>query len=84
MKKIISSLVIGAAMGIAAGILIAPRSGEKTRKRLAMRSKKLKNQLSGEVSESFAHARNLYTQKLDEIAKSSNDLLTTVKSKMAS
>lgn len=64
------ALVAGAAIGVAAGMLYAPDSGEKTRKKLKKKAKKAQADLD-------AKARNAY----DQLATQASKLSGTVNSK---
>lgn len=64
------ALVAGAAIGVAAGMLYAPDSGEKTRKKLKKKAKKAQADLD-------AKARNAY----DQLATGASKLSGTVNSK---
>lgn len=64
------ALVAGAAIGVAAGMLYAPDSGEKTRKKLKKKAKNAKADLD-------AKARNAY----DQLATEASKLSGTVNSK---
>lgn len=61
--KIIAGILFGAVIGVAAGLLVAPTSGKRTRKSLEKKSKKLAKQMAGYVGMSNkphrgAHAKN--------------------------
>lgn len=47
--KIFAAFVIGSAMGMAAGMMIAPTTGKQARKKLGKKSKKLAKKLAGMV-----------------------------------
>ncbi|MGJ8683011.1 MAG: YtxH domain-containing protein [Nonlabens sp.] len=64
------ALLTGAAIGIAAGVLYAPESGEKTRKKLKKQAKKAQADID-------AQARKTYAQVSDKAAQ----LTSTVSSK---
>ncbi|MCB0492041.1 MAG: YtxH domain-containing protein [Cyclobacteriaceae bacterium] len=77
--KVIGGVILGAAIGAATGLMLAPRSGRKTRKKLKAESKRLANELIEKANESLDSAKKAYNQKVDEYTKngkSSIDHLT--------
>lgn len=52
-QKVILGFLCGAAAGALAGILLAPDSGEQTRKKIAIKAKDLKDDLSEQFSSTF-------------------------------
>ena len=77
--KIIGGFLAGAALGTAAGILMAPDSGRKTRKRMIDESKKLSDQFSDSVAKTFDTVKSTYNKKLDEYAKSGKSSIDSLK-----
>ena len=67
--KVIGSFLIGAAVGAVSGILFAPYSGRKTRKKIKNESMRLADDLIDKANESLATAKRAYNQKLEEYAK---------------
>jgi len=64
--------LLGAAAGIAAGILIAPRSGKETRKRLALWTEDMKEkgeELLEEGKELFEKDKEALQEKAEKIQK---------------
>lgn len=64
-EKAVIALVVGAALGYAAGILTAPKSGKETREDIKVASIKLKKdaqvkleELKGELGKAIEHANN--------------------------
>lgn len=47
--KILAAFVVGSAMGIAAGLMMAPTTGKQARKKLGKKSRKLAKKLAGMV-----------------------------------
>ena len=80
--KIIGGFLLGAAVGTITGILLAPESGRKTRKKLAEESKRLTGQFADNISESLHSVKDKYNQKLDEFAKSGKNSIDHVKEAM--
>lgn len=74
-KKMIGGLLVGAAMGFAAGILLAPSSGERTRKKLIKGSMKVKKNVTDYVEDSMDTLRSQVNEKIDTIAKRSKEVI---------
>jgi gas vesicle protein len=47
--KILSGFLLGAVLGMAAGLLVAPTTGRQARKKLSKKSKKLARQMAGYI-----------------------------------
>ncbi|HNP08108.1 MAG TPA: YtxH domain-containing protein [Cyclobacteriaceae bacterium] len=67
--KVITGFIVGAALGAASGLLLAPRSGRKTRKKLKVESKRLANELMEKANESLDSAKKSYNEKVEEYSK---------------
>ncbi|HTE31015.1 MAG TPA: YtxH domain-containing protein [Chryseolinea sp.] len=80
-KKLIGGLMAGAALGIAVGLLLAPRSGEKTRKKLLDTSFKLKDDVMASVEGSIEALRKQVNQKIDRLAGGSKDVVNSLAEK---
>jgi gas vesicle protein len=80
-KKLIGGLMAGAALGIAVGLLLAPRSGDKTRKKLLDTSFKLKDDVMASVEGSIESLRKQINQKIDRLAGGSKDVVNSVAEK---
>lgn len=68
--KLLTGLLIGAAAGAVAGILLAPRSGKDTRQKLMDEADKLKNEwekYSSDFSERACQIKNDLESRLREI-----------------
>lgn len=74
-KKLIGGLIAGAAIGIAVGLLLAPRSGEKTRKKLINDSLRLKDDVMSSVDDSLNTLRKQFNHKIDQLAKGSKEII---------
>ncbi|MEJ7646316.1 MAG: YtxH domain-containing protein [Chryseolinea sp.] len=68
-NKLIGGLMAGAALGIAVGLLLAPRSGDKTRKKLVNDSLKIKDDVLSTVEGSIDSLRRQFNSKFDQIAR---------------
>lgn len=74
-KSLIGGLLAGAALGVAAGILLAPASGAQTRKSLVKGSAKLKDELLSSVEESLDALREQFNSKIDRLAKQGKETI---------
>lgn len=77
--KYVGTFMAGIALGVAAGILLAPDSGEHTRKKLVDESKKLKDQFSDSLSKTLGSLKTTYNKKLDELTRSGKEELQHAK-----
>lgn len=75
-KSLIGGLLAGAALGVAAGILLAPASGVQTRKKLVKGSNKLKDELLSSVEESLDALREQFNAKIDKVAKQGKEAIS--------
>lgn len=60
-SKVVGSLVAGAAVGLAAGILLAPDKGKKTRAKLLEDAKDLTGKLKKKAEDGIDSAANVVT-----------------------
>lgn len=67
-KNLIGGLIAGTAIGIAIGILLAPESGEKTKKKLADASGKFADDVKDAVLDCFASLKTVYNKEVEEAA----------------
>jgi gas vesicle protein len=74
-KSLIGGLLAGAALGVAAGILLAPSSGVQTRKKLMKGSSKLKDELLSSVEDSLDSLRSQFNSKIDKLAKQGKETI---------
>lgn len=68
-KNLIGGFIAGAALGIAAGMLLAPDSGQRTRKKIVDGSIKLKDDLMNTVDSSLDNIRRQFNSKIDQLAR---------------
>ncbi|MCX2745265.1 YtxH domain-containing protein [Mangrovivirga sp. M17] len=71
--KLVAGFIVGAMAGAAAGLLLAPEAGDKTRKKLAKEAEGYKDK-----------AMTAFNGKLDELATSTKDLVDTAKKSIKS
>jgi gas vesicle protein len=77
-RNLIGGLLAGAAIGVAVGILLAPRSGDQTRKKIKRDSKHLMGGLKHSVEDSIDTLRDQYNHGIDELAKRSKGTIANV------
>lgn len=61
-QKSLLSLIVGAAAGVAAGMLLAPYAGKESRRKIAETANSLKNEFGGQLEDTL--------NKLSEVADS--------------
>ena len=67
---LISGLIVGAAAGIVTGILIAPRSGKSTRRKIGLELLRYKNDLKDKALESVEELEDAAQYATDNIKRS--------------
>ncbi|MEK6481610.1 YtxH domain-containing protein [Catalinimonas sp. 4WD22] len=67
--KVISALLIGAAAGAIAGLLLAPESGDKTRRKLNKSAKNMLDDLEDAWEDSAERIKDLADSAVEEIEK---------------
>ena len=68
-KGVIGGLLVGVAIGAAAGLLMAPYSGAKTRRKLVRGGVKVKINVMDYVENSMDSLRSQFNDKIDTIAR---------------
>ena len=68
-KRVIGGLLVGVAIGAAAGLLMAPYSGAKTRRKLVRGGMKVKKNVIDYVENSIDGLRSQFNDKIDMIAR---------------
>ncbi|HBH23272.1 MAG TPA: gas vesicle protein [Cytophagales bacterium] len=81
--KTLGGFIIGAAAGAAMGILLAPASGKRTRRKIVQRAEDVKDDLNDVIHESWDKAKREYNKKVDNYSKEGkklvNEMLDSVK-----
>jgi|GEM_PF-523437 len=75
--KVILVFLAGFALGVAAGLILAPQSGEATRTQLSEQGIMLRDQSSGFADEIRARATNALAQGRDMYARTRDELSET-------
>lgn len=66
-SKIVMAGLAGLAVGIAAGVLIAPKKGSKTRKRLKKKFRELKDIVqNGDFPDTFEKLKSIFTKTKED------------------
>ncbi|HOY97194.1 MAG TPA: YtxH domain-containing protein [Catalimonadaceae bacterium] len=81
-QKVIVGFLCGVAAGALAGILLAPNSGEETRKIIADKATDLKDDLSNQLSSTFGRLSEQVNNSLG--LKKNNNIVDAATRKLAS
>lgn len=85
-SKVITGFIVGVAAGAAAGLLLAPETGSKTRRRLGSESEKLIDSLTSNVKETVDETinaiRSAYASNADELSRTAKETARQARSKM--
>ncbi len=74
-KNLIGGFLAGAAIGVAAGLLMAPYSGAKARRKLLKGSMRVKKNVVDYVENSLDGLRSQFNDKIDSLAKRSKEAI---------
>ena len=74
-KNLIGGFLAGAAIGVAAGILLAPYSGAKARRKLVRGSMKVKKNVADYVEDSIGDLRSQFNDKIDTLVKKGKETI---------
>ena len=77
--KLFSAFIVGAAAGLATGVLMAPDKGEKTRKKLLKEVDKAKKDLSSKADQQLEKIKEGYNKTVEEISKEGKVLMEQAK-----
>ena len=80
-QKLIGGLIAAGAIGITIGLLLAPSSGEKTRRKLIDGSRKLKDDFMSSVDDSIDALRKQLNARIDQLAKGGKDVVNKASEK---
>jgi gas vesicle protein len=74
-SKVLTGVLVGASVGIIAGILIAPDSGKRTREKIAGKTRDLKNLMT----DSMADVKNAYNRELESLMNNGKSGIDSMK-----
>jgi gas vesicle protein len=77
MMKVVIGLLAGFALGVAAGLILAPQSGEATRAQLSEQGIVLRDRSSGFAGEIRSRATNALSQGRDMYSRTKDELNDT-------
>lgn len=80
--NVILGTLIGAAMGFAAGILLAPAKGSETREQLTEKGEDLKKSINDAADRAVASLKDLRESAERTVKKKSDELRTKARSKV--
>lgn len=81
-KNLIGGLLAGAAIGVAIGILLAPKSGAETREDISKGSRKLTDSLKGTMDDSLELLKEKFNAGVDDVTRRSKDGVSNANDKM--
>ncbi len=80
--KITLSFVLGAAAGVATGLLMAPKSGKQTRKQLSKEYDSMVDSLEDAANSKLKEAKTLLNETVARQAKQGKSMIDTMKEKI--
>lgn len=82
--NVLKGLLIGGAVGLTAGILLAPESGEKTRRKLYKKAKNVKEDAVSQVSDAVHSLKNQLNERIDDLTSQTKNLVKNASEKAES
>jgi gas vesicle protein len=82
-SNIISGFVLGVMAGAAAGLLLAPNSGKRTRKKIKTKTKRVINDAKDSLSEVTADALLQVNEGIQDLSDKGQESMTRLKQKIA-
>jgi gas vesicle protein len=73
--KVLTGVLVGASVGIIAGILIAPDSGKRTREKIAGKTRDLKNLMT----DSMVGVKNAYNREIESLMNNGKSGIDSMK-----
>ena len=80
-SKLLLGLILGAATGAVAGLLLAPASGKETRENLSEKAEELKGDLDKKFNELSKKIQDLDKESLNDFKEKFSDVKSSVKEK---
>jgi gas vesicle protein len=81
-KNLIGGFLAGAALGVAAGLLMAPYSGAKTRRKIVSGSKRVKKNVIDYVENSIDSLRSQFNDKIDSVTRRGKEAMNHASEKV--
>ncbi|HZY82061.1 MAG TPA: YtxH domain-containing protein [Cyclobacteriaceae bacterium] len=81
-RNLIGGFIAGAALGVAAGLLMAPYSGAKARRKIVSGSKKIKRNVVDYVENSLDGIRSQFNDRIDRLAKRGKETINHASEKV--
>ncbi|MCZ8217754.1 MAG: YtxH domain-containing protein [Cyclobacteriaceae bacterium] len=81
-KNLIGGLLAGAAIGVAIGILLAPKSGAETREDISKGSRKLSDNLKGTFDDSIDMLKEKFNSGVDEATRRTKEVVNGANEKL--
>jgi gas vesicle protein len=79
--KSLPGIIVGLAVGAVIGVLLAPESGQKTRKRISSESDSFFKDLQDQLQSGLESIKNQYNDYVDSAAGKTQDLVSQAKRK---
>lgn len=79
--KSLPGIIVGLAVGAAVGLLLAPQSGKKTRKRISSESDSFFKDLQDQLQTGLENIKNQYNSYVDEASSKTEDAVKQAKRK---
>ncbi|QKZ14665.1 YtxH domain-containing protein [Spirosoma sp. KUDC1026] len=80
--KSLPGILVGLAVGAVVGVLLAPSSGKKTRKRLSSETDSFFKDLQDQLQSGLDSIKNQYTDYVDAAGSKADDLISQAKKKI--
>ncbi len=77
--RFIGGLLLGATVGVVAGLLVAPRSGKRTQKKWLKDSERFKKGLEKDLDKRIVNVKKEINTKLDDYSKTGENLVNNLK-----
>lgn len=79
--KILAGFLIGAMGGLLTGLMVAPESGKKTRKRILEEAESFRDDLLTKAEDQYEQTKKRLSEKIDELAEVGKNSINNLKEK---